>query len=245
MGAFDFCSEVVEVTLPESVVTIDSVFDRCPNVTNIMVSESNPYLCSIDGNVFSKDKTKLIQYAVGKNEMSYSIPEGVKSIERNAFHNSKLANINMPESITSIGDWAFCNCANLTSLVFPKNVLKIGWQAFWLSENIADITFFNPNCEGIPSSCVGKATIHGYENSTAQAYAIKLGCKFESLGKTPVQNSLSGDFNSDGDLTVTDVVEFNQKLRSRKALPKNCDMNGDNVVNVIDLALLKQKLLSK
>ncbi|HAJ97426.1 MAG TPA: hypothetical protein DCO72_06800 [Ruminococcus sp.] len=47
------------------------------------------------------------------------------------------------------------------------------------------------------------------------------------------------------EISVSSVVELNKTFKARKGAPLKFDLNGDNVVNVIDLALLKQKLLNK
>ena len=87
----------------------------------------------------------------------------------------------------------------------------------------------------------GDVVIHGYENSTAQKYAEKYGRKFEVI---PL-----GDVNGDDELNVSDVVLLYQWLKSapdvRLTNWKSADLYEDGKLDVIDLALMKQKLLAK
>ena len=109
--AFDGCSSLTSITLPGSVTTIGyAAFEYCSSLTSIDVALNNENYASIDGVLFSKDKTILIQYPEGKDATSYMIPESVKSIEENAFYRSSLTSITIPESVTWIGDYAFYDC---------------------------------------------------------------------------------------------------------------------------------------
>lgn len=57
----------------------------CQSLTSINVDKDNSKYYSIDGNLFNKDKLILIQYALGKTEKSYIVPNGVTSIGAGAF----------------------------------------------------------------------------------------------------------------------------------------------------------------
>lgn len=55
----------------------------------------------------------------------------VTGIEKNAFKkNVEMTSINLPNSITTIGEWAFCDCSGLNSIVIPNSVASIGKAAF-------------------------------------------------------------------------------------------------------------------
>lgn len=107
-GAFTGCTALTHVRLPSSVRSIGrGAFSGCTALTEIKVFLSNPSFSSLDGILFNKDQTELIQYPAGKADPYYSIPEGVTRIRDLAFfHCLTLANVTIPDSVTAIGDMA-------------------------------------------------------------------------------------------------------------------------------------------
>ena len=130
--AFYNCSSLTSITIPESVTSIrNSSFSGCSGLTSINVDSNNGNYKSIDGNLYSKDETMLIQYAIGKTATEFTIPDSVTSIGRSAFYKcSSLTSITTPNSVTSIGDYAFLGCSGLTSITIPNSITSIGQSAF-------------------------------------------------------------------------------------------------------------------
>ncbi len=120
IGDFGFsdCSSIVTLEIPSSIVSIGNrAFGGCSALTSIVVAEDNQNYCSLNGNLYSKDKTTLIQYAIGKQEGTFIIPKSVTTIKSYAFDNClALSSIEIHSSVTSIGDSAFGNCSSLTSI---------------------------------------------------------------------------------------------------------------------------------
>ena len=78
---------IVSVTIPQSITSIGyCAFGSCGKLTGILVDENNRHYKSIDGNLYSKDGTKLLQYASGKKNASFEILENVSKIEETAFY---------------------------------------------------------------------------------------------------------------------------------------------------------------
>ena len=86
-------------------------------LTAINVDNNNPAYSSVDGVLYNKNKTTLIQCPRGK-ESFLIIPNTVTSISGLSFLNSSITGVTIPDSVTSIGLQAFINCGRLTSVTF-------------------------------------------------------------------------------------------------------------------------------
>lgn len=93
---------------------------------NIEIPEDNQFFCSVDGVVFSKDKKTLVSYPKDKKG-KYEIPEGTKTIWRNAFKESNIPAVKIADSITHIQSYAFNSCSNLESIEFGAGISDFGF----------------------------------------------------------------------------------------------------------------------
>lgn len=159
--AFWDCDSLTNIKIPKSVTNMSGyVFYDCDKLQNIEVDKENQVYCSLEGNLYNHDKTSLIQYAIGKKQSVFTIPNGVERIELAAFYNcNSIETVHIPNSVKAISGSAFEGCNLLSEVKIPQSVTFIGGSAF-------------------PAN----TTIHGYRNSAAQKYAEENGNKFIYLG---------------------------------------------------------------
>jgi len=167
-GAFKSCTNLISVTIPKSVTSIGEgftllgpdgeygAFKGCTSLTAISVDASNTVYSSVDGVLFNKNKSSLIQCPGGKTG-TYIIPNSVTDIGLYAFQRctsltavkisdnvtiigyyafetcTSLTNVTIGNSVTSICVGAFQNCASLSSITIPKSVTNIAIGPFFLS----------------------------------------------------------------------------------------------------------------
>ena len=143
-NAFADCEGLTSITIPdkigkESEEYISSWFINCESLENVKVSSNNDSYTSIDGVLYNKSKTKLIYYPINKADTSYKIIEGVTSIGDGAFVRCRnLVNIEIPNSVTIIGNSAFSGC-RMTDFKIPNGVTSIEEYAFFYCQDLANI----------------------------------------------------------------------------------------------------------
>lgn len=130
-NAFTGASKLMTITVPASVTSMTKdAFEFCSALTGINVNEGNPSFASIDGVLFNKAGTVLMQYPLAKADTTYEIPTTVTSIDDWAFGNcAVLESVIIPDSVEEIGYAAFANCGNITAIKIPGTA-TVGELAF-------------------------------------------------------------------------------------------------------------------
>lgn len=160
-SAFADCSSLADVTIGNGVTTIENgAFSSCDNLINITIPDSvksigiNPFnncpnLAEFRGKFASKDGRCLIVSGVlnsfapaGCTE--YSIPNSVTTIGDFAFSScGNLIKITIPDSVTVVGDSAFYDCNNLITINIPDSVITIGDAVFCRCSSLASVEIPN------------------------------------------------------------------------------------------------------
>ena len=142
LGAFAVCTSLESITIPKSVTSIGSlVFSECHSLTSISVEAGNTtYDSRNDCNAIITTASNTL-LAGCKNTV---IPNSVTSIGSYAFDAcTGLTSITIPNSVTRIGQDAFHNCSGLTSITIPNTVTSIGQYAFQGCTELTSITIPN------------------------------------------------------------------------------------------------------
>ena len=140
--AFSYCQSLTSATIPDSVNSIgDMAFSCCESLIVFDVSANNKnYSSSDDGKIlYNKDKMKLIAYPTATGDVT--ILDSVTSIGDYAFCGcDSLTSVTIPNSVTSIGTGAFWGCKSLTNVIIPNSVTSIGDNAFGYCDSLTSVT---------------------------------------------------------------------------------------------------------
>lgn len=141
-SAFLECTGLVRITISSSVTDLEmSAFSNCCSLKTMYISEENQVYKSADGNILSRDGKTFYQYAEGKTQTEYVIPDGVTHIEKFALMDSThLTDITIPRSVKSIGMDAFSRCHQLRSITIPNSVILMEKSVFSCCEQLVSVT---------------------------------------------------------------------------------------------------------
>lgn len=136
-SAFEGCASLTSIDIPANVTNIvEYAFYGCKNLASINVDDKNTTYASVDGVLYNKEKTILIQ-APRKIQGVFTIPSGVTNIASGAFALCEgLTGLEIPASVTSISEYAFENCTGLTNVTIPSSVKNIDYKVFSGCKNL-------------------------------------------------------------------------------------------------------------
>ena len=140
--AFSHCFGLTSVTIGNSVTSIKSnAFAKCSGLTSVHISDITAW-CNIDfGDGYSNPLNFAHHlYLNGEEVKDLVIPNSVTSIGWYAFSGcSGLTSVTIPNSVTSIGRFAFRGCSGLTSVTIGNSVTSIGMKAFRDCPELLDV----------------------------------------------------------------------------------------------------------
>ncbi len=273
---FAFCPNLHTIYIPDTIESIDFTAFLYTGIQSFDVDENNPVYSDADGVLMSKDQTILYFYPPGKIGSTYEVPatvkiigaesfmdvsqlkeitfhEGLLEIEQEAFANTSLSNLTLPDSLrvigcaaftecdelqsitlpkwlSSVGDGCFANCSSLTEVVIEMAVNHLNLQSlFTRCGCLSDITVLNPDC--IPQHVAELQqdddlflTLHGLSGSETEIYAAEYGIPFTACEKPIVeQNYIQGDVTGNGVVDICDAIWVLRYINEDR------DLNYENV----------------
>jgi hypothetical protein len=174
IGGFAFLNNagITSLEIPNTVTNIGSgAFLSCSSLTAITVDASNQFYSSVNGVLFNKDQTTLVQYPPGLDG-NYTIPPGVTIIGHSAFETCmNMTHFTIPDTVTVISDAAFYHCANLTNIKVGSGVTNVWFGAFISCDKLKGIYFRGNAPYGHPGEPLGAQPIIYYLPGTSGWYS--------------------------------------------------------------------------
>lgn len=133
--AFYQCSNITSVTISGGVSYIrTNAFYNCENLEKVTIAGLITHI----GNG---------SFMACNNLSSVTFGETVTTIEARAFERTNISCLNIPSSVTTIGDWAFRECPQLTNVVVPNGLASIGSKAFFDCTSLKNVYYVGTDTE--------------------------------------------------------------------------------------------------
>ena len=242
-SAFFGCSSLTSVNIPETVTSIGNMaFYGCRGLTSVKILDLAAW-CKISFcNYFSNPLIYANHLYLDDVEIKdLVIPNSVSSIGDYAFDScSGLTCVTIPNSVTYIGINAFSYCSGLTSVTIGKSVTTIGDYCFDCSL-LTHITSLaaTPPTANTNSFSMYSATLTVPIGSVEEYQATE-----PWSGFSIIKGVFSpGDVDGDGKVNISDVSTLIDLLLNGDDISDGADVDGDGKVNISDLSALIDILL--
>ncbi len=148
---FDSCTGIEEITIPDTVTVIEAgAFRKATGLKKITVPAGVTVInnhafqnCTSLSEVNLPEGLTKIWISVFQGDIALktiTIPSTVKSIDNNAFANSGLTEITIPEGVEELGSGMFAECSELKKVVISDTVTSLGGSAFAECDKLTDVS---------------------------------------------------------------------------------------------------------
>jgi len=219
------------LSIPASVKSIsDYAFYGCSSLSTFAVASANTRYSSSNGVIFNKAQDTLFIFPQAKSG-NYSIPSSVTHVAKSAFENCwNLAGITLPNSLRSIGSYAFCYCSGITgSLTLPSALQKIEDGAFYGCYNLTETVTIPASLTDIGSYCF-------FESNNIKSFVINSSnSKYASLNDVMYSKNMDTLFICPGGKTGPFTIPNSVKLIGSYAFYKCSKISGTmNIPALVD-----------
>ena len=179
VNVFTSCTNLKALSLPTGLTSIgESALAGCISLPAFTLDEACDSFAVVDGLIYNKEKTKLINCPAGKAGI-VTLPATVKTIESNAFYNcTQVTDVIMPEGLDSLGLAVFVGCSSLKTIKIPESVRVIGFGGFTGCTNLEsiDVAPNNATYSSLDGILIENGNrLMAYPNKKGQAYEVPEG----------------------------------------------------------------------
>lgn len=130
--AFSDCVNITSITIPDSVTEIYSdAFYGCTGLVNLYADSNSESFLSKDGILYDKSGSSLVKYPPGRADKSFTVPDSVTTVLQYAFYNCNLLeDIIIGDNVTTLQGFAFCDAKGLKNVSIGKGIKYLDWYTF-------------------------------------------------------------------------------------------------------------------
>ena len=156
-------------------------FASCYNLENIYVDDENTSYQDVDGVVYNKELTELVQYPTGRKIDTYQLLDTTLIVKDSAFYGAKYLNyITLSEKLTNIERYGFYN-SGLYNVYIPENIIQISNYAFANSSNLSNVDFSeNSKLPRLSYASFANTGLYSFNipaNVSTMSQEVFIGCK--------------------------------------------------------------------